>query len=61
MRTLETSLSRLNPIRFWAGQEEENEFREPGDYLKHRFLEVTKVEFWAFKRQKMTFKCHSNS
>ena len=39
-------------------QGEENEFRVPGDHLKHRFLDLTKVEFWFDKMQKLTFKCH---
>jgi len=32
---------------FGAGQEEENVFPVTGDHLKHRFLELTKGEFWV--------------
>jgi len=49
MRPLETSLSRLHPIRILCWTREENEFRVPGDHLKHGFLDLTKVEFWAFQ------------
>jgi len=32
-------------MEFWAGQVEENEFPEPGDLFKHRFLDLSKVVF----------------
>jgi len=41
MRALETQ------VAFWAVQVEENEIRVPGDHLKYRFLELTKVDFWS--------------
>jgi len=31
---------------FWACKEAENEFTVPGDQLKHRFLDLTQVDFW---------------
>ena len=55
MRALEISLSRIQQVAFWAGQEEENEFPVPGDYLKHRFLDLTKVEFWAYQEGENDF------
>jgi len=30
-------------------QEEGNVFPVPGDHLKHRFFDLTKVEFWVFQ------------
>ena len=42
----------LTQVAFWAGQEEENEFAEPGNHLKHQFVELTKVEFWACQDKK---------
>ena len=38
----------------------ENEFAVPGDYLKHRFLELTQVEFGLVKGRKIGSKCHGN-
>ena len=43
--TLEMSLSRSHPIRFWAGQEAENEFEVPRDHLRHRILDLNQVAF----------------
>jgi len=47
MRALETSLFDFTQVAFLAGQEEENEFPETGVHLKNRFLDLTKVDFWA--------------
>ena len=41
-KDFKVTLDNLNCV-----QGEENEFRVPGDHLKHRFLDFTKVEFWA--------------
>ena len=60
-RPLETSFLAINYFAFWSGQEEENEFRVPGDHLKHRFLDLTKVEFWAFQEAENEFLCRSAS
>jgi len=38
-----------------AGQEEENEFSEPGEHLKNRFQDITKVEFWACQEAEYDF------
>jgi len=47
MRALEYHLLDFTKVAFRAGQEGENLFSERGDHLKHRFLDLTKVEFWA--------------
>ena len=55
MRAHETSLSRIHKDAFYSGQEEENESAEPGEQLKHRFLDLTKVEFWACQEAENDF------
>ena len=45
MGALERSLSRIHPSRISSWSKEENDFPVAGDHLKHRFLDVTKVEF----------------
>jgi len=55
MSVLETSLSRPHQRRILGGQEEENMFLVPGDHLKLRFLEFTKVEFWACQEAQNDF------
>ena len=55
MRAIETSLSRIHQDAFSSGQEEQNEFPEPGEHLKNRFLDLTKVEFWACKEAENDF------
>jgi len=59
MRAFEKSLSRLHSCRVlgWSGGRKWVPVQ--GDHYKHRFLEKTKIEFWAYQEQKMTFKCHS--
>jgi len=37
----------LTEVAFWAGQEEESDFKMPWEDLKHRFLDFIQVEFWA--------------
>jgi len=62
MRPLETSLFRLYPSRIFSGHREENEFPVIGDFLNHQFLEITKVEFWAFQKTEngISAICHLN-
>jgi len=48
-------------VAFWACQEEEIEFPVPGDHLNIAYLTPPKSNFGLFKKQKMTFKCHSTT
>ena len=34
----------------------QNEFPVPGDYLKHRFLELNQVAFWAGQETENDYK-----
>ena len=55
MRDLETSLSELTQVAFWAGQGEGNDFPVPGDHLKHRFGNLSKVKFWVCQEAEYDF------
>ena len=46
MRPIETSLF-LTSSRILCWSMEVIYFSVPGDHLKHRFLDITKVDFWA--------------
>jgi hypothetical protein len=54
-RPFETSLSRLRPSRIFEGQKAENVFAGQGDPLKHRFLDLDQVEFWAGQKAENDF------
>ena len=45
MSALETLIFRSQPIRFWDGQEAENELKVPWEPLKHRRLDFTQFAF----------------
>jgi len=45
--TLKHRFLDFTQVAFWAGEEEKNEFPEPGEHLKNRFQDLTKFELWA--------------
>ena len=45
----------ITQVAFLAGQEDENVFPVPGDNLKNRFFDLTKVEFKAFQEAEKYF------
>jgi len=55
MGALETSVSRIHRSRILSWSGGKNVFPEPGDNLKHCFLDLTKVEFWAFLKAENDF------
>ena len=59
-RPLETSLYQPHLSRIWAGQEEENDFKDSWKHLNHRFIDFIQVEFWSFKEAEND-KCHSTT
>ena len=55
MRPLETLLFRLQQSRIFGWCRGKNDFPVFGDHLKHRFLDLTKVEFWACQEAEHDF------
>ena len=55
MGVLETSLSRLTQVEFWAGYNEENELPVPGVNMKYCFLNIIEDEIWEHQEAENEF------
>jgi len=60
-RPLEISFYQPHVSRIWACHEEENDFKDSWKHWNIFLSTSSKSNFGFFKRQKLTFKCHSTT